>query len=46
MSQKPSWSLMKNRLRPSGEYCGFRCLPCANGEYTRICPLATSIVAS
>jgi hypothetical protein len=46
MSLNPSWSLMKNRLRPSGAYCGLMCFPCANGENTVIRPVAMSIVAS
>jgi hypothetical protein len=46
MSLNPSWSLMKNRLPPSGEYCGLRCLPRGKGENTLTFPLATSTVAS
>ena len=46
MSLKPSWSLMKNSERPSGEYCGLMFLPLANGEKTLMWPVAISYVAS
>ena len=38
MSLNPSWSAMKNRLFPSGEYCGLMCFPCVNGEKTLTWP--------